>query len=185
MATLIELDGVAPRIGEEVFLAPTAVLIGDVRVGDRASVWFGTVLRADLGPIEIGSRASVQDNAVLHVAEGRPTVVGDGVTVGHGALLEGCAVEEGAVIGMGAIALHEVRVGAGAVVAAGAVLPERSQVAPGTLVAGVPAREKGPVSGAARRWTQIATDDYQRLRELYLARSRGRPEPEQLTTSPT
>ena len=129
MALLLELDGVAPTIGAEVFLAPTAVLAGDVRVGDRASVWFGAVLRGDASWIEIGPESSVQDNAVIHCAEGLPTVVGARVTVGHGALLEGCVIEDGALVGMGAIVLQRARVGSGALVAAGSVVAEGGEVA--------------------------------------------------------
>jgi carbonic anhydrase/acetyltransferase-like protein (isoleucine patch superfamily) len=169
MATLIELDSVAPTIGRDVWLAPTAVLIGDVRIGDRANVWFGAVLRGDLSHIEIGEETSVQDNAVLHCAGDLPTVVGSRVTVGHGALLEGCVIGDGALVGMGAIVLQHARVGAGAMLAAGAVLSERQAVAPGMLAAGVPAREKKELSGSAERWTQIAVEDYQQLSRRYLA----------------
>ncbi len=168
MAQIVELDGVSPAIGKGVYLAPTAVLIGDVHIGDRATIWFGTVLRGDFSRIEVGARTSIQDNAVIHCAVELPTIVGEGVTVGHGALLEGCVVEDRAVIGMGAIVLHHARVGAGAVVAAGGVVAERMQVAPGMLVAGVPVTEKKALSGAAQRWTELATDDYQQLRSRYL-----------------
>src|SRR3954452_10825915 len=120
MATIIELDGKAPSIGSDVWLAPTAVLIGDVRVGDRANIWYGAVLRGDITHIEVGEETSIQDNAVLHCAEALPTIVGRRVTVGHGAMLEGCVVEDGALVGMGAIVLQEGRDGRGAVRAAGA-----------------------------------------------------------------
>jgi carbonic anhydrase/acetyltransferase-like protein (isoleucine patch superfamily) len=169
MATLVEIDGVAPTIDADVWLAPTAVLIGDVRIGARSSVWFGAVLRADFDRIEIGEESSIQDNAVLHCATGLPTVVGSRVTVGHGALLEGCVIEDEALVGMGAIVLHRARVGAGAMVAAGAVVPERGAVAPGVLAAGVPAREKKRLDGAAERWTSVAAGDYQDLRRAYLS----------------
>src|SRR2546421_3775101 len=97
MPPLVELEGVRPTIGEDVYLAPTAVLIGNVRIGDRSSVWFGTVLRGDLSRIEIGPRCSIQDNAVIHCAIDLPTIIGEAVTVGHGALLEGCVVQDRAV----------------------------------------------------------------------------------------
>jgi carbonic anhydrase/acetyltransferase-like protein (isoleucine patch superfamily) len=171
MAMLVELDGVSPTIGEDVWLAPTAVLIGDVRVGDRANIWFGAVLRADFAPILIGEETSVQDNAVVHCAQDLPTVVGRRVTIGHGAMLEGCVIEDGALVGMGSIVLHHARVGAGAMLAAGTVLAERQSAAPGTLSAGVPAREKKQLSGAAQNWTRIAADDYQQLRHRYLTTS--------------
>ncbi len=168
MALLLELDGVAPTIGADVFLAPTAVLAGDVRVADRASVWFGAVLRGDSAWIEIGADTSVQDNSVIHCAEGLPTVVGSRVTIGHGALLEGCVVEDDALIGMGAIVLQRARVGAGSLLAAGSVVTERAEIPAGVLAAGTPAREKKRLSGSSRRWTQEATDHYRAYRERYL-----------------
>jgi carbonic anhydrase/acetyltransferase-like protein (isoleucine patch superfamily) len=169
MAMLIEVDGVAPTIGRDVFLAPNAVLTGDVRVGDRASVWFGAVLRADLNYIEVGAETSIQDMAMIHADRPRPTIVGARVTVGHQAMLEGCVVEDGALIGMGAIVLHDARVGARAVLAAGAVVPDRGQVGAGMLAAGVPAREKKALGGETREYPQRAADEYQQLRARYLA----------------
>jgi carbonic anhydrase/acetyltransferase-like protein (isoleucine patch superfamily) len=168
MAVLLELDGVAPTIGEDVFLAPTAVLVGDVRVGDRANIWFGAVLRGDGTYIEIGEEASVQDNSVIHCAHDLPTIVGRRVIVGHGALLEGCVIEDEAVIGMGSIVLQRASVGAGAMVAAGTVVPERMSVRAGVLAAGVPAVEKKELDGSALSWTHRAADEYQVFRERYL-----------------
>ena len=169
MAHLIELDGVRPTIGEDVFLAPTAVLIGNVHVGDRSSVWFGAVLRGDLSRIEIGERCSIQDTAVIHCAIDLPTIVGDAVTIGHGALLEGCTVGDGAVIGMGAIVLQHAHVGERTMIAAGGVVPERMTVGPGVLAAGVPVSERKALSGSAARWSEMAVEDYQELRRRYLA----------------
>jgi carbonic anhydrase/acetyltransferase-like protein (isoleucine patch superfamily) len=171
MAVIVELGGVRPTLGEEVWLAPTAVLIGDVHVGDRASVWFGAVLRGDSSRITIGPGTSVQDNAVIHCAHELPTVVGEGVVVGHGALLEGCVIEDGAVVGMGAIVLQRARLGAGSMLAAGAVLSERREIGPGMLAAGVPAAEKKPLSGAARAWSETAAAEYQTYRHRYLTTS--------------
>jgi carbonic anhydrase/acetyltransferase-like protein (isoleucine patch superfamily) len=169
MATIIELDGVAPTIGEDVFIAPSAVLVGDVRIGDRANIWFGTVLRGDNSYIEIGEETSVQDNAVIHCARDLPTVVGRRVIIGHGALLEGCVIEDQSVVGMGCIVLQRASVRAGAMIAAGAVVPERAEIRTGVLAAGVPAQEKKELSGAAARWTATAADEYQLLRERYLS----------------
>jgi carbonic anhydrase/acetyltransferase-like protein (isoleucine patch superfamily) len=171
MATLLELDGVAPRIGADVWLAPTAVLIGDVRVGDRANIWFGAVLRGDNAHIEVGEETSVQDNAVVHCAEGLPTVIGARVTVGHGAILEGCVIEDGALVGMGAIVCQHARVGAGALIAAGTVVAERQTVAPAMLAAGVPSRERKALSGAARHWTDTAAERYQHQRRRYMGQA--------------
>jgi carbonic anhydrase/acetyltransferase-like protein (isoleucine patch superfamily) len=167
MAMLIELEGVAPTIGEGVFLAPTAVLVGDVRVADRANIWFGAVLRGDSSYIEIGEESSVQDNAVIHCAHDLPTVVGSRVIVGHGALLEGCRIEDRAVVGMGAIVLQGARVGASAMVGAGAVVAERADVPARTLSVGIPATAKKELSGSALRWTESAADEYQQYRKRY------------------
>src|SRR3954464_9263587 len=105
MATLLELDGVAPTIGADVWLAPTAVLVGDVRVGHRANIWFGAVLRGDSSHIEIGAGSSVQDNPVVHCPEALPTIIGADVVLGHGAKAEGCTIGDHALIGTGAIVL--------------------------------------------------------------------------------
>jgi carbonic anhydrase/acetyltransferase-like protein (isoleucine patch superfamily) len=172
MATILELDGVAPTIGADVWLAPTAVLVGDVRVGDRANIWFGTVLRGDSSYIEIGAGCSIQDHAVIHCADQLPTVIGADVVVGHGAMLEGCVVEERALIGMGAIVLQRARVGASAMVAAGAVVGEGATVGARMLAAGVPAREKKELSGSALRWTDTAAEHYQEYRRRYMTTSR-------------
>lgn len=171
MAVIVELGGVRPTIGEEVWLAPTAVLVGDVHVGDRASIWFGAVLRGDSSRITIGAGTSVQDNAVIHCAENLPTVVGEDVIVGHAAMLEGCVIEDGAVVGMGAIVLQHARLGAGSMLAAGAVLSERREIGPGMLAAGVPAVEKKPLSGSARGWSETAAAEYQKYRHRYLTTS--------------
>ena len=177
MATIVEFDGVVPTIGEDVFLAPTAVLVGDVRVGARANIWFGTVLRGDSSHIEIGAGCSIQDNAIIHCADDLPTVLGADVVVGHGAMLEGCAIEDGALIGMGAIVLQHAQVGAGAMVAAGTVVPERQQIGPRVLAAGVPARViKKELSGSALAWTGRAAAHYQELRERYLRTAVAREE---------
>lgn len=167
----MELDGVSPTIGRDVWLAPTAVLVGDVHVGDNASIWFGAVLRGDSSAIHIGAGTSVQDNAVVHCARDLPTVVGEDVIVGHGAMLEGCVIEDGAIVGMGAIVLQHARLGAGSMLAAGAVLAERAEVAAGMLAAGVPAREKKALSGSAQGWTQSAAGEYQHYRRRYLTAS--------------
>jgi carbonic anhydrase/acetyltransferase-like protein (isoleucine patch superfamily) len=171
MATIVTLDGVTPQIGADVYLAPTATLIGDVRIGDRATVWFGAVLRGDATHIEIGAETSVQDNVVIHCAAGLPTIVGDRVTVGHAALLEGCVIEDDTLIGMGAVVLQHARVGSGSLVAAGAVVSERTEIPSGVLAAGVPARVKKELGGSSERWLQSAVDEYQAKRVRYLTAS--------------
>src|ERR671930_1059481 len=102
-----------PKVPDDAFVAPTATLVGAVELGAESSVWFGAVLRGDFDRIAIGEGSCIQDNAVVHTAEGLPTIVGANVTVGHAAMLEGCIVEDGAVIAMGAIVLQRARIGAG------------------------------------------------------------------------
>lgn len=162
-----ELDGKRPRVHPDAFVAPTAVLIGDVEVGPRASIWFGVVLRGDDAPILIGAGSNVQDNTVVHCSQDLPTVLGENVTVGHHALLEGCVVEDGAVVGMGAVMLQRSRLGAGAMLAAGTVLTEGSEVPPGHLAAGVPAEVKKPLSGSSARWVSRTAVHYQHNAQRY------------------
>jgi carbonic anhydrase/acetyltransferase-like protein (isoleucine patch superfamily) len=135
------LDGVAPRIGADVFLAPGCVVVGDVEIGPGASVWFNAVIRGDVAAIRIGARSNVQDNAVLHVDSGSPCVIGHDVTIGHGAIVHAATVGDGVTIGMGAIVLSRSTIGDGAIVAAGALVPEDGVVAESALVMGIPARE--------------------------------------------
>jgi carbonic anhydrase/acetyltransferase-like protein (isoleucine patch superfamily) len=155
-----ELDGQRPRVHPDAYVAPTAVLIGDVEVAAGASIWFGAVLRGDQATISVGAGSNVQDNAVIHCAEELPTVIGEHVTVGHHACLEGCVIESGAVVGMGAIMLQRTRLGVGAMLAAGAVLPEGREVPPGHLAAGIPAEVKKPLSGSSADWVASAARHY-------------------------
>jgi carbonic anhydrase/acetyltransferase-like protein (isoleucine patch superfamily) len=169
---MIELDGVAPTIGKDVWIAPTAVLVGDVRVGDRANIWFGAVLRGDSSHIEIGAGSSIQDNAVVHCADELPTIIGADVVLGHGAKVEGCVIEDHALVGTGAIVLQRARIGARAMIAAGAVVGEGADIGARMLAAGVPAREKKELSGSALEWTDTAAGHYQDYRRRYLESSR-------------
>jgi carbonic anhydrase/acetyltransferase-like protein (isoleucine patch superfamily) len=141
MALIIPFNGKTPRIHASVFLAPTAVIIGDVEIGAESSIWFGAVLRADHPDhgIRIGMRTSIQDNCVLHVSARGATIVGDDVTIGHGAVFESCEIGAGALIGMNAVLLHGASIGAEALVAALSVVPAGMQVPVRTLVAGAPA----------------------------------------------
>ena len=141
MALILPFGGHTPRIGRDVFLAPTATIIGDVEIADGASIWFGAVIRGDIGAIRIGPRTNVQDNACLHLTEGLSrTLVGADVTVGHGAILHGCVVGDRCLVGMGSIVLDNVQVGEGSVIAAGAVVTARTVIPPRSLVRGTPAR---------------------------------------------
>ena len=161
-------EGKEPRVADDAFVEPGATLIGDVVLEAESSVWFGAVLRGDFDRIVVGAGSCVQDNAVVHAAEGLPTIIGAGVTVGHAALLEGCVVEDGALIAMGAIVLQRARVGAGALVGAGSVVREGQEIPPGVVVAGVPAGVKKDVDGSSRRWIETAAAEYRELRHRYL-----------------
>jgi carbonic anhydrase/acetyltransferase-like protein (isoleucine patch superfamily) len=155
-----EFDGRRPTVHPDAYIAPTAVLIGDVQVGAGASVWFGAVLRADEAAIMVGDGANVQDNAVIHCARNLPTVIEHDASVGHSAQLEGCVVETGAVVGMGATMLQRSRLGAGSILAAGAVLAEGNEVPAGHLAAGVPATVKKPVDGSSGSWVGTTAQHY-------------------------
>src|SRR3954465_12138373 len=130
---IIELDGKTPQVAEDAFIAPTAVLIGDVTIGAGASIWFGAVLRGDNSQIVIGRGSNVQDNCVIHCADGLPTIVGENVPIGHMAMLEGCTIGAGALVGMGAIVLQRAKVGAASLIAAGSVVGEGVEIPDGVL----------------------------------------------------
>jgi carbonic anhydrase/acetyltransferase-like protein (isoleucine patch superfamily) len=177
MAHIIPLDGKTPRVHPSAFLAPTAVLIGDVEVGAESSIWFGAVLRGDHPDhgIRVGARTSIQDNCVLHVSARGPTVVGDDVTIGHGAVFESCEIQRGALVGMNAVILHGAIVGAGALVAALSVVPENMEVPPDSLVAGAPAKVRKALSGESSSWVRHSADHYVELARRYLVQGHGRP----------
>lgn len=145
-ALILPFEGIYPTIADDVFVAPNATIIGKVTVGAAASVWYGAVIRGDSGRITIGARCSVQDNVVVHVNGRDDTVIGDDVTLGHGAVVEGCDLGRGVLVGMNATVLSGSKVGAGSLIAAGAVVLENAEIAPNSLVAGVPARVLGKVS---------------------------------------
>ena len=144
--TLLPFEGSGPDVADDAWVAPTAVLVGAVRLGPRSSAWYGAVLRADGDAITVGAGSNVQDGCVLHADPGFPVSIGDDVVVGHGAVVHGCTVEDGCLIGMGSTVLNGARIGAGSMVAAGAVVLEGTEVPPGSLVAGVPAKVRRPLT---------------------------------------
>ncbi len=178
MAHIIPFGGHTPRIHPTAFVAPTAVLIGDVEVGEESSIWFGAVLRGDHPEhgIRIGRRTSVQDNCVLHVSADGPTLVGDDVTIGHGAVFESCEIGDGALIGMNAVLLHHVVVGERALVAALSVVPSEMAVPPGTVVAGAPATVRKELAGESADWIEVGASHYVELSRRYLAMARPEAE---------
>ncbi len=155
------------------FVAPGAVLVGEVTLGADASVWFGCVLRGDLAPMRVGAATNVQDGAVLHVDWDLPVILGERVTIGHRAVIHGCTIEDDALVGMGAVVLSGARIGAGAVVAACALVREGFEVPAGTLAAGVPARVLGPVSEELRARAGAGVKTYVAAARAYAAGQLG------------
>jgi gamma-carbonic anhydrase len=139
-----------PRLGKRVFVARGAVVLGDVTVGDCSSIWFNAVLRGDLNRIVIGHHTNVQDNAVLHLSDDFPCLVGNYVTVGHGATVHACTVEDGSLIGMGATILDGAVIGAQSLVGARALVTEGTKIPPGSLVFGMPARVARPLTATEK-----------------------------------
>lgn len=157
-----------PRRGDEVFVAPSASVLGDVHLGAQASIWFGAVLRGDVGPIRIGARTNVQDLSVVHVTEGGSgTYVGDDVVIGHRALVHECRVDDLALIGMGCVLLDGCVIGRGAVVAAGAVVRQGQQVPPLALVTGVPAEVRKILPAESLEARQRHAQHYVELARTY------------------
>lgn len=136
---ILEYCGRLPKLHPTVFVAETAVVIGNVEIGENSSIWFGAILRGDINLIKIGSRTSIQDNCVVHVDRDKPVIVGDDVTVGHGAILHGCSIGNCVLVGMGAKVLDGAKVGDGSIIAAGSVVREGQEIPSGVLVAGIPA----------------------------------------------
>jgi carbonic anhydrase/acetyltransferase-like protein (isoleucine patch superfamily) len=161
--------GKHPAVGEGTFIAETAVLVGDVEIGRRSSVWYGTVLRGDVYRIRIGDEVSIQDNSVVHVTSGRyATTVGSRVTVGHSVVLHGCTIEDDCILGMGAIVMDQAHIGKFCVVGAGALVTPGTVIEEGQLVVGSPARAKRALTADERDWIRSSAQHYVELAARYL-----------------
>jgi len=147
---IYELDGVRPQIDPTAWIAPSAVLIGNVIVGPRANIWFGAVLRGDNEPIVVGEGSNIQENSVLHTDMGSPLTIGANCTIGHKAMLHGCIIADGSLIGMGATLLNGAKIGAGSLVGACALVTEGKEIPPGSLVMGAPAKVVRELDAAAQ-----------------------------------
>jgi carbonic anhydrase/acetyltransferase-like protein (isoleucine patch superfamily) len=169
----IPYTGVSPRVAPDAFVAPGATLVGDVTVEAGASIWFAAVLRGDGAAVRIGRDTNVQDGAVLHSDPDFPVRVGAHVSIGHRAVVHGCTVEDDCLIGMGAIVLNGAVVGRGSLVAAGAVVLEGTAVPPDSLVAGVPAKVKRPVTDAERERIRSGAASYVSRSATYRDESRS------------
>lgn len=158
-----------PRLGQQVWVAPEATVIGRVELGDQASVWPQTVIRGDVHWIQIGARSNIQDGCVIHVTtDTHPTILEEDVTVGHSVTLHGCTLKRGCLIGIGAVVMDQAVVGEGALVAAGALVTPRTVIPPHTLAVGSPARVKRPLSEAEREHVALHADRYVKLAARYL-----------------
>lgn len=172
MAHVFPFEGRAPTIGRDVWLAPTATIIGHATIGDESSVWFGAVLRADTLAIVVGSRTNIQDNAVVHITNENPlegvdahgtrigTRIGDEVTVGHGAIVHACTIGNRVLVGMGSVILDGAVIGNDVLIAAGTVVTPGSKIPDGVVVMGSPGKIKGPLRESDRFWSHQASEMY-------------------------
>ncbi len=161
VSSILPYRGIKPRIHESVFIAEGARIIGDVEVGRDSSIWFNTVVRGDVHFITIGGRTNIQDNCVLHVTHKKyPLRIGSNVTVGHSAVLHGCTIEDFCLVGMGAIVLDNALVHSRSFIAAGALVQENFEVPEGTLVAGVPAKVKRPLTSEETAFLERSAQNY-------------------------
>jgi len=176
----IEFYGKRPKVAASAFVAPTAVLIGDVEVGEESSIWFGVVVRGDNGPIRIGARTSVQDNSVIHVSHNATTVIGDDCTIGHSVTMEDCVIEAGALIGSNAVVLNGATVGRRSLIAAGSVVAANANIPAESLAAGAPAVVKKKLEGNALMWVDHGGPEYVNLSRSYLHHGIGDPDMHEL-----
>jgi gamma-carbonic anhydrase len=166
MAIVLPYQGIQPRLGSDVYLADNAAVIGDVELGPEVSIWFGAVLRGDVGAIRIGARSNVQDNATVHMTyQTSSALIGSDVIIAHNAVIHGAIIDDGALVGMGAVVMDNARIGAGAWVAAGSVVPPGKEVPPGHLYVG--GEVKRPVSEAESGWARGAIERYVGLARAY------------------
>lgn len=173
MAQIYSFAGITPRIDPTAFIAPTAVLIGNVEVGPNASVWFGAVLRGDNAPIRVGAGSNVQEGAVLHVDPDSPLSIGEFVTIGHQAMLHGCTVGDGSLIGIQAIVLNGARIGRGCLIGAGALITEGKEIPDGSVVMGAPGKVVRQLDEAAIARLRASADGY--VQRAAMFRDRLRP----------
>lgn len=174
---IIEFNGIRPRIGTNVFIAPTATVIGDVEIQDNANIWYGTVLRGDRATIIIGRNTNIQDNCTVHTDADSPAVVGDNVTIGHNAVVHGCIIEDRCLIGINATVLSRARVKKGSIVAAGSVVIEDQQIGPYHLAAGVPAKIKRSIIQGSESELPTSVRNYLKLAAKYSALINKNPGP--------
>lgn len=164
--------GASPTIAPSAFVAPTAVLIGDVTLGEESSVWFGAVVRGDINSIEVGARSNIQDGAVVHVADAFSTRIGELVTIGHNAIVHACTIEDEVLIGMGAIVMDGAHVGGRSIIGAGALVTGGTNIPSGSLVLGSPAKVVRTLSPEEQEAVQQWALRYVTLSRTYIERAK-------------
>lgn len=181
--TILSFNGLTPKIADDVFVAETATIIGDVEIGPGSSVWYGCVIRGDVNRIRIGARTNLQDGTIVHVNHdptgdyrqtggGMPTHIGDDVTIGHMALIHACTIESGGFVGMNATVMDEAVVAGGAMVAAGALITPRKRVPAGELWSGSPAKKMRELTQEERDYIPYSAQNYSRLAAEHLRQRR-------------
>ncbi len=174
MSTILTYDGMTPEVAPDAYVAPTASLIGDVVVGAEASIWFGCVLRGDVGNLTVGPRTSIQDNTVLHATHGRTTTtVGADCTVGHACILHGCRVHDRVLVGMGSILLDEAEIGSDTILGAGSLVTMGTKIPSGVLALGRPAKVVRDLSPEEREQIRASARHYVELTAAYVRQRRA------------
>lgn len=175
MATLKSYNGISPRLGKGVFVEESAVLYGDIELGDDASIWPLVAARGDVNYIRIGARTNIQDGTVLHVTrkssarpDGLPLLIGEDVTIGHKAMLHACTIGNRVLVGMGCIILDGAEVGDDVIIGAGSLVPPGKKLEPGYLYVGSPVRQARPLTEAEKAFLPESADNYVRLKNEYL-----------------
>ncbi|HHD2751454.1 TPA: gamma carbonic anhydrase family protein [Clostridium perfringens] len=164
---LIEVKGNKPKIGEKTFVAHSSDIIGDVTIGEDCGIWFGSVLRGDENSIKIGNETNIQDNAVFHVDKEHNVEIGDGVTIGHGAIIHGCKIEDECLIGMGAIILNGAKIGKNTMIAAGTLVSQNKEIPEGVLVMGVPGKVVRELTDLEIQSIRNSRREYIEMKNLY------------------
>ncbi len=156
----IPFYGKSPEVHETVFVAPGAYLIGDIKIGKESTIWFNAVLRGDEGPIIIGEQCSIQDNTTIHLYEGHPIIIEDGVTVGHNVILHGCRVGKHSIIGMGSTILDDVEIGEECIIGANTLIPSGKKIPPRSMVMGSPGKVVRELTEKDLRMIQMSIEVY-------------------------
>lgn len=164
---IMPVAGRSPQLHDDSWVAPTGTVLGQVSLAEGASVWYGAVLRAEFEVIEIGAGTNLQDNVTVHVDPGFPARIGAGVSVGHNAVLHGCTVDDGSLVGMGAVVLNGATIGAGSLIAAGAVIGQGAVIPPRSMVAGVPGKVRRELSDDEVAGLRVNATVYRELMELH------------------